>query len=974
MSKQFVLHIVFSCCFILLSYAQNQNLNLAVTSAESRWKGYEQRKKQQQNSIVANIPFRAIGPSIQSCRVTDIDVNPEDPSIFYVAYASGGLWKTENNGTTFKPIFDNEMVMTIGDIAVDWKNNIIWVGTGEANSSRSSYAGAGIFKSKNEGKTWEYVGLGESHHIGRIILHPSNPEIAYAAVLGHLYTPNKERGVFKTTDGGKTWIKSLFVDENTGAIDMMIDPQNPDNIFVAMWHRERSAWNFVESGKTSGIYMSNNGGANWNKISTPESGFPQGNGNGRIGLSIYQNEGKTTLYAILDNQAEKPESDRKKDEDEGSLTKQQLKKMTKEQFLKIDEDKLNDFLKDNDFPETASAKEILSKVKEGKMSVNTLIEYLEDANTRMMETEIKGAELYRSDDFGKIWTKTHDKYLDDLFYTYGYYFGTVVVSPHNPNTIYLLGMPLVRSTDGGKTFQYIGKDNVHADHHSLWINPKRNGHIINGNDGGINISYDGGENWIKCNNPPVGQIYQLTVDNASPYNVYAGFQDNGVWVGPSTAKPDNVEWLQEGQYPFKMIMGGDGMQTQVDTRDNKTVYTGWQFGNYYRINTATNESKSITPKHELGERPHRWNWQTPIHLSTHNQDIIYMGANKVFRSMTKGDKFETLSDDLTNGGKAGDVPFGTLTCLHESPMKFGLLYSGSDDGKIHVSKDGGIVWTNINFGLPENLYVSRIQASNHSKSRVYVSFNGYRSDDFAAYLYVSESYGGSWKKIGNNLPAEPINVVKEDPKNENVIYVGTDHGVYVSFDKGQTFHAFVKDLPAVAVHDLVIHPKEGDLLLGTHGRSVLIASAKEIQATTPEILAAALHLFEIKKEKARNWGYSWNKMIKPEVPTMYIPLYSNIGGKVKVKIYSDKDLLINALEMDITKGFNYVPYHYTLLESSVAAYEKALNEDSIEKDKKAKPIKIKKADDGNYYIKAGSFKINVELGDKKIDGKFELSH
>lgn len=968
---------VFSLLLFILNFVvifAQATANLTVTSAEGRFKGFEQRKKIITNSLVANIPFRAIGPSIQSCRVTDIDVNPEDPSIFYVAYASGGLWKTENNGTTFKPIFDNEIVMTIGDIAVDWKNNTIWVGSGESNSSRSSYAGAGVFKSNDDGKSWQYCGLGESHHIGRIILHPSNPDIAYVAVLGHLYSPNKERGVYKTIDGGKTWNKALFVDENTGAIDLMIDPKNPDNVFVSMWQRERRAWNFVESGKNSAIYMSNNGGANWNKISSPESGFPQGDGNGRIGLSLFQNGATTTIYAVIDNQAEKPEADRKKEEEDDKLTKKQLKKMSKEEFLKLDEDKLNEFLKENDFPESANAKDIFAKTKEGKFTISTLIDYLEDANARLFDTEVKGAELYKSDDFGKTWTKTHEKYIDGLFFTYGYYFATVAVSPHDQNIIYIMGMPIVRSDDGGKTFKSIGKDNVHADHHYLWINPKRKGHIINGNDGGVNISYDGGENWIKCNNPPVGQIYQLTVDNATPYNVYAGFQDNGVWVGPSTSNPENVEWLQEGQYPFKTIMGGDGMQTQVDTRDNKTAYTGWQFGNYYRVNTSTGESKPITPKHELGERPHRWNWQTPIHLSNHSQEVLYMGANKVFRSMTKGDKFEAISEDLTNGGKVGDVPFGTLTCLHESPMKFGLLYAGSDDGKLHVTKDGGNVWTNINFGLPENLYVSRIQASAHSKSRVYVSLNGYRSDDFAAYLYASESYGASWKKIGANLPAEPINVVKEDPKNENVIYVGTDHGVYVSFDKGQNFHAFVKDMPAVAVHDLVVQAREAELVLGTHGRSVLIASVKEIQATNAEILASSLHLFDITKSKAKNWGYSWSKLDKPKLPKMYIPVFSNTGGKAKVTISTDKDLLIKTLEKDLTKGYNYIEYNYNLIENSVADYEKAINEAAKEKDKKAKAIKVKKADDDNFYIKAGAFKVKVELSGKAVEGKFELEN
>ncbi len=953
------------------AFAQNP---IAPTSAEVRWKGFEQRKTLIANSLVANVPFREVGPSIQSCRVTDMDVNPADPSMFYVAYASAGLWKTENNGTTFSPKFDHEIVMTIGDIAVNWDKNIIWLGSGEANSSRSSYSGAGVFKSTDDGKTWQYCGLGESHHIARIVLHPTNPDLIYVAVLGHLYSPNQERGVYKTTDGGKTWTQCLSVDVNTGAIDLVMDAQNPDNLYVATWQRERRAWNFSEGGKNSGIYKSNNAGEKWAKISTPESGFPNGNGAGRIGLSLFQKDGKTALYAVIDNQEDKPEKD-KKEEDKDVLTKKALKKMSKEAFLKLDEDKITDFLKANEYPEKVKAKDILTKVKEGKLTVSGITDYLEDANALLFDTEVKGAELYRSDDDGATWKKTHEGYLDDLFYTYGYYFATAKVSPHDQNQIFIMGMPIVRSDDGGKNFKYVGADNVHADHHYLWINPIRKGHIINGNDGGVNISYDNGEHWIKCNNPPVGQIYQVAVDMAKPYNVYAGFQDNGVWMGPSTAKPDNVEWLQDGQYAFKTIMGGDGMQTAIDTRDNKTVYTGWQFGNYYRL--ANGESKEITPKHDLGERPHRWNWQSPIQLSTHNQDIIYMGANKLFRSMNKGETFDAISEDLTAGGKVGDVPFGTLTCLHESSMKFGLIYTGSDDGKVNVSRDGGNNWTNINFGLPENLYVSRIQASSHSKSRVYVALNGYRSDNFESYLYVSENYGGTWKKIDKTLPTEPINVVKEDPKNENIIYVGTDHGVYISFDKGLTFSAFQKSLPATPVHDLVIHPRESELVLGTHGRSILIASVKEIQQATPEILTSTLHLFDIEKSKAKNWGKSWNKYIKADIPNLPIPLYTTQNGKAKVTIFSDKGLLLNTFDAELSKGFNYPAYHYTLTENVLADYEKELNDSAAktkEKDASAKikSIKVKKADDNNYYLKAGIYKIVVEMGAKKVETKMEL--
>ncbi|MFZ4543257.1 MAG: WD40/YVTN/BNR-like repeat-containing protein, partial [Saprospiraceae bacterium] len=651
------IHYILLACFVLIAELNAQNPIPASLSA-NRLDGFEFRKKLQKSSLLNNIPVRAIGPTIQSCRVTDIDVNPVDPTRFYVAYASGGLWKTENNGQSFIPLFDHEAVMTIGDIAVNWNKKIIWLGSGENNSSRSSYSGNGVYKSTDEGKTWQYCGLGESHHIGRIVLHPNNPDIAWVAVLGHLYSPNPERGVFKTIDGGKTWTHCLKIDDNTGAIDLIIDPQNPDLLYTAVWHKERRAWNFVESGKSSGIYSTTNGGKTWDKISKAGSGFPETEGSGRIGLSMFSDKGKKILYAVIDNQDPKPEKDLKA-EDPDIVTKKALKKMSKEDFLKLEEWQIDDFLKANDFPDKLKAKDVLKKVKDDKISLKTLVEYLEDANSLLFDTEIKGGELYTSVDNGKSWKKTHEKYLDGLFFTYGYYFSTVYAAPGNPNQIFLLGYPIVESTDGGKSFHNIGADNVHADHHALWINPKQNGHLINGNDGGINISYDYGKHWVKCNNPPVGQVYSIAVDMAKPYRVYAGFQDNGVWMGETSAKADDVDWLQSGVYPYKFIMGGDGMQTAVDTRTNNKVITGYQFGNMFSVNTITGDSKGVGPKHELGERPFRWNWQTPIQLSKHNQDILYVGAHKLFRSMDQGATFEAISDDLTAGGKVGDVPYGT---------------------------------------------------------------------------------------------------------------------------------------------------------------------------------------------------------------------------------------------------------------------------------------------------------------------------
>lgn len=954
---------LFYSFFILNGIITAQNPVLP-TSFEVRKNSFDQRKKNQKNSIVANIPFKTVGPTIQSCRVTDIDVSPTDPTQFYVAYASGGLWKTENNGTSFTPLFDNEMVMTIGDIAVNWDKNIIWLGSGEHNSSRSSYSGAGIYKSLDGGKTWEHSGLGESHHIGRIILHPTNPDIVYVAVLGHLYSPNAERGVYKTIDGGKNWQKVLFIDDNTGAIDLIMDASNPDKLYTSTWQRERRAWTFSGSGVGSGIYKTTDAGNTWQKLNTPQSGFPIGSKVGRIGLAQYKDK---ILYAVLDNQNEAPPKDKKEDK---KLTVKALRKMSKAEFLALEESKISDFLKDNDFPTEYTAKSIINHIKNDKFTVQTLIDYLEDANVALFDIDYIGAELYKSTDEGKTWQKTHQKPLDNLFFSYGYYFANVRVAPYDSTQVYILGVPIVKSTDGGNTFLQINTANVHADHHCLWINPNRKGHLINGNDGGINISYDYGNTWIKCNQPPVGQVYQVAVDMAKPYNIYAGFQDNGVWKGSSKSDISSVGWQQYGEYPYKEIIGGDGMQTAVDTTYNTTVYTGYQFGNYYRINTTTREDKYITPKHQLGERPHRWNWQTPVMISPHNNTIIYMAANRLLRSFDKGEHFTPISEDLTGGGRKGDIPYGTITAMHESPMKFGLIYCGSDDGKVNMTHDGGNTWININNGLPDNYYISRIQASAHQKGTVYVALNGYRWDDFGSYIYVSEDFGKNWAKIGTDLPIEPINVVKEDPKNQNIIYVGTDHGLYVSLDKGKNFHAFQKNFPAVAVHDVVIHPRESEIVVGTHGRTVQLASVKELQQLEDSILNKKLHIFTTAKRKAADWGKNINPYKIYQPPTLEIPIYAaNDMENVIIKILTEDNQNLYEWNSNLSKGLNYIEYHYYIQEKNVADYEKALNAKSKDK---AKAIKLEKGEDNQYYLKASKYKIIITHKSDKAEGKFDL--
>lgn len=800
--------------------------------AEARLKSMQQRQALENKSVLNSIQFRNIGPSIMSGRVVDVDANPNDATEFYVAYATGGLWYTNNNGQSFTSIFDSADVITIGDIAVNWKTRTIWVGTGEVNSSRSSYAGDGVYKSKDNGKTWQDLGLPESQHIGKIQLHPADDNTAWIAVLGHLYSPNKERGVYKTTDGGTTWKQTLYIDNNTGAIDLDINPSNPNELYAATWHRTRSTSNFEESGNTSGIYKSADGGNTWSLQTKPGSGFLNGDVVGRIGLAVYP-KNPQIIYAVVDNQTSRPGA--KKDSTKYELN--DFKNLTTEQFALLNEAKLDTFFHNNRMSRQYKASEVKRLVATGQIKPTAIYDYL-NINTGFEGTPV-GAEVYRSDDGGQAWKKVNTKNLN-LYSTYGYYFGKIFVSPYNDQKIVITGFDIELSNDGGKTFSNINKENTHPDHHVAWIDPQKDSHIIIGNDGGCNITYDNGQHWFKANTPAVGQFYSVFVDNAKPYNVYGGLQDNGVWYGPSNNK-DNYRWYDNGNYPFKSIMGGDGMQVQVDTRDNATAYTGFQFGNYSRLNrfNPRESAKRITPQHLLGEKPYRFNWQTPVLISKHNQDIIYFGGNKLFRSFNKADTFVAISPDVTKGGANGNVPFGTITTIAESPLRFGLIYVGTDDGNIQITKDAGAAWTLLNpaptkktktFVLPQNLWVSRIIASKYKEGRVYLELSGYRNDDFNAYLYVSEDYGNSWTPLGKDLPAEPLNVIREDPKNENILYIGGDGGLYVSFDLGQSFMMWNAGLPkSIPVHDIAIQERENEIVLGTHGRSIYIAKLDDVQ-------------------------------------------------------------------------------------------------------------------------------------------------
>jgi photosystem II stability/assembly factor-like uncharacterized protein len=832
-----------------------------------------------QDNLFTKVTFQNVGPTIMSGRIVDLAVNPESPIEFYAAYASGGLWYTNNNGTSFTPVMDSAPTLNCGSVTVDWKSGTIWVGTGEVNASRSSYSGIGILKSSDKGKTWENLGLPESHHISRILVNPKNTDEITVGVVGHLYTKNKERGVYKTLDGGKTWQQTLFVNDETGIIDVVVSPNNFNIQYAAAWQKDRKAWNFNGNGSGSGIYKSTDAGNSWNLVSKATSGFPANEGVGRIGLFSVND---SVVYAVMDNQNKRP---------------------------------------------------------------NSKMEKPKDANAALFETEVIGCELYKSLDGGISWKKTHENYIDDLYYSYGYYFGNIAVDLKNENRIYLGGVPLIFSEDGGKTFQSISKDNVHSDHHVTWINPNNPSHIINGNDGGVNITYDNGSHWIKCNNQAVGQFYTVNVDEAKDYGIYGGLQDNGVWVGSNNYQ-HSVSWQQDGKYPYEMLMGGDGMQVQIDNRDANIVYTGFQFGNYYRINRKTEARDYITPKVDKKEEPIRFNWQTPILLSSHNQDILYMGSQFLHRSMNQGETWEKISEDVTNGKVEGNVAFGTITTIAESNFQFGLLYVGSDDGLMHVSKDGGVTWSKISESLPQNLWVSRVVASKYKKERVYVTLNGYRNDDFKSYVFVSNDYGTTWENISNNLPKSPVNVIKEDSTSENILYVGTDNGLFISIDSGITWQDFSAEMPNVAVHDLVIQSKAKELIVATHGRSLYKASLDKIQLLNKNILSKEIHIFAIDKvQKSEQWGNSWSTWSDVLEPNTEIWIYSNREKETILNVVNSNNINVHSEQIQLKKGLNKIVYNLAIAEKIA---------------KKDKKVEIKPAKNQKLYLPTGVYTVSVE--------------
>lgn len=725
--------------------------------------------------------YRSIGPTRQGGRFVDFAVPLQQPGTFYAATASGHLWKTTNHGNTFEPLFENEAVFSIGDIAVAPSDpNILYVGTGEANNSRSSYWGNGVYRSNDGGRTWTHLGLEESHHIGRVVVHPTNPDIVYVAALGHLYSENPERGLYKTTDGGRNWrqvLAPVVGGKTIGVVDVAMDPSNPNVLYAATYDKVRLPFTFDLGGPGSRVYKSTDGGETWQMLT---NGLPQGM-LGRIGIDIYLRDPRI-VYLTIEN-ANKP---------------------------------------------GMSDEERLRELREHKSSQGMI-----------------DGEVYRSDDAGATWRKVSPD-GQSIGGNPGYYYGQIRVDPNNPDVVYVLSVATMKSTDGGRTwnrnaFGYGGDD------HALWINPDNSNHILLGHDHGMGISWDGGRTWYNVDNLPLAQFYAVGFDMSWPYRVAGGTQDNGSHLGPSTnpaGGPIRVEhWFRVG--------GGDGMYNEFETCTNRYLYNESQFGPISRLDLWTGERKNIRyPDPDL-----RWNWNAPILVSPHDCNVIYHAANKLLRSPNMGESWEVISPDLTKAdprtlttGKGGDgnIQYATITTISESPIQAGLLWVGTDDGNVQVTRDGGRTWTAVHDNIPGHpgYWVSRVEASSHYLGTAYVSVTGYRHDDFRPFLYKTTDFGATFTSIAANLPNEPINVIREHPANPNLLFVGTEFAVYVSVDGGRSWTRMKNNMPTQPVHDLKIHPRENDIIVATHGRGIYIADISALVEVTPEVMARDAYFFQ----------------------------------------------------------------------------------------------------------------------------------
>jgi photosystem II stability/assembly factor-like uncharacterized protein len=764
--------------------------------------------------FLSSFRFREIGPIGQGGRVDDIAVVNSDPRVYYVGFATTGLWKTTNNGTTFESVFDTYGTHSVGAVEVSQSNpNVVYVGTGEANNRQSSSFGEGMYKSTDAGRTFTHIGLRETQSIARIIVHPTNPDVVWVAAVGQLFGPNAERGVFKTTDGGRTWNKTLYVDENTGATELAIDPRNPNVLFAATYQRRRSACCFIGGGPGSGLWRSQDGGSTWSRMSG--GGLPDGT-MGRVALAIAPSN-PDVMYAQIE----------------------------------VAQDRAQPIV-------APPAPQPVSN-QPGQQG------------QQPPAPNSRASGIWRSNDAGRTWEFRSNENQRPM------YFSQIAVHSQNPDIVYVAGVNARRSNDGARTFTNM-PGMGHVDHHAIWVNPRQGDHVMYGNDGSIDISYDQGATWEAPRLWSAAQSYHASVDMRRPYYVCTGLQDNGSWCGPSRVRSGTIlptDWYRVG--------GGDGFYSQVDPTNHHIVYAESQNGNISRRNLATGEGGSIRPSQNnvqglQGPPQFRWNWSTPFMLSPHDPATVLLGGNRFFISRDRGQTW-TASADLTKNldrnqmklmgfdyslpscnanaqtagrqcllSKGDGTSWAVTSTVGQSRVDARVMWAGTDDGNVQVSRDGGANWEEVGRNIPggtKDYNISRVEPSHYDAGTAYVSIDGHRANDLRPYVYVTRDYGRTWTSIVNGLPQfGNVNSVRQDPKNRNLLYAATEFGFFVSLDEGRNWKKFLNGLAVVRIDDMLVHPRDNDLVLATHGRGIQIMDdITPLQQLTPEVMAADAHLF-----------------------------------------------------------------------------------------------------------------------------------
>lgn len=756
------LFLIGSMALCLATIAQNR-----PSTGADRQKAFQQQKALAAKSPYKGLQWRNVGPDNISGRVTEVLGVPGNKNIIWASFATGGFWKTEDAGKSWKPLFDNEGTLSVGSFDVSKSNpNIIYLGSGEANIFRASLPGMGVYKSEDGGKSWKHIGLENTSTISRVIIHPSNPNHVYVAASGNEWSNNKERGLYETTDGGKSW-KRLINDDPNGVIDLVMHPTDPKTMYASTWNRIRLRWSDPTPQDGDFIWKTTDGGKTWNKLT---NGLPQTKFTGRVGIALSRSN-PNILYAYIDNHTPKREP------------------------------------------------------KAGEL----------DPYGRPIQVIPFGVQVWRSDDAGQNFAKvsTEDDKLERFAGTYGWVFGQIRVDPTNPDVVYIMGVPIAKSTDGGKTFNMMrperGSERNHGDHHALWIDPTDPNYLINGNDGGVVVSYDGGKNLNNFFDViPTTQFYNITYDMNTPHNVIGSVQDEGSYMASvkntfGSKDPSIQKWRD--------APGGEGTIHAVDPTNPSLIYSSTFYGRLTRSTVFKDSiaSKNIFPKKAEDEEVHRGEWLAYTLLSPHDNKTLYHGFQYLFKSTDQGETWKRISGDLTYNdvSRMGRTPYAinhqAITAIDESPITKGVLYVGTDDGRVWVTMNDGGAWTEITKGLPERVHVSRLVASKYDAGTVYITMSDRREDNIKPYLFRSTDHGKTWTALVTDLPASPVNVVREDPRNANILYCGTDMGVYVSKDKGKSWQSIQGNLPAtVSVNDLFVHPRDYNLVIGTYGRGVWV--------------------------------------------------------------------------------------------------------------------------------------------------------